>query len=261
MKIGQNRYDTCTTDFQWQILRPMLPAAQRRGRPHTCLRRVLDAMFYVLKSGCPWRLLPLNFPPWKTVYHHFRSWARSGLLETINARMRQLLRRLHGKNSLPSAGSIDSQSVRSDGPGGPVGYDAGKKLKGRKRFICVDTLGLLLGVIITPADTPERSGAKELLAPVLQIQRLNKIWADGGFSGPEFAQWVRAQRSSTTLEIVKRISAEPGFHILPKRWVVERTFAWIVQHRRLVRDYERSLQCATAWVFLAMIRIMINRYS
>lgn len=226
-----------------------------------CLRRVLNAIFYVLKSGCPWRMLPKDFPTWKTVYHHFRCWSRSGLLESVNALLRQMLRRFEGKNKQPSAGIIDSQSVRSNAHGGPVGYDAGKKTKGRKRFVCVDTLGLLLGVTITPANTTERGGAKELLRPVLRSHRLKKIWADGGFSGSEFSGWVGRLSPATKIEIIKRISAEPGFHVLPKRWVVERTFAWLVQHRRLVRDYEQSLHSATAWVFLAMIRVMINRYS
>lgn len=239
----------------------MFPKARRLGRPRTCLRRVLNAVLFVLKSGCPWRLLPKDFPAWKTVYHHFRSWSRSGILVTINARLRKLVRRLEGRSDNPSAGIIDSQSVRSDGHGGAVGYDAGKKIKGRKRFVCVDTLGMLLGVSITPADVPERAGARKLLQPILRAQRLSKVWADGGFSGPEFSKWVSCQRSSTKVEIVKRISAKSGFHILPKRWVVERTFAWVVQHRRLVRDYERSPECAAAWVFLAMIRVMINRYS
>jgi len=259
MKIAQ--YPTCVSDFQWHIISSLLPRARPLGRPRTCLRRVLNAVFYVLKSGCPWRLLPKDFPAWKTVYHHFRSWSRSGLLEAINARLRKILRRFDGRSNQPTAGIIDSQSVRSSGHGGLVGYDAGKKIKGRKRFVCVDTLGWLLGVAITPANIPERTGAKELLQPVLRGHRLKKIWADGGFSGPEFSNWVSHRQPSTTVEIVKRISAKSGFHILPKRWVVERTFAWMVQHRRLVRDYERSPVCAAAWVFLAMIRIMINRYS
>jgi transposase len=259
MKIAQ--YPTCVSDFQWHILSSMLPKARRLGRPRTCLRRVLNAVLFVLKSGCPWRMLPKDFPAWKTVYHHFRAWSRSGILAAINACLRKMVRRLEGRSNNPSAGIIDSQSVRSDGHGGLVGYDAGKKIKGRKRFVCVDTLGMLLGVAITPANVPERAGAKELLQPILRTQRLGKIWADGGFSGPEFSNWVSCQRSSTKVEIVKRISENAGFHILPKRWVVERTFAWIVQNRRLVRDYERSPQCAAAWVFLAMIRVMINRYS
>lgn len=181
-----------------------------------------------LKSGCPWRFLPKDFPAWKTVYHHFRAWSRSGVLVEINARLRKMVRRLEGRNIHPSAGIIDSQSVRSNGHGGLVGYDAGKKIKGRKRFVCVDTLG----GAITPANVPERSGAKELLQPILRAQRLGK-----------------------------KISAYAGFHTLPKCWVVERTYAWIVQHRRLVHDYERFPECAAAWVFLAMIRIMINLYS
>lgn len=176
-------------------------------------------------------------------------------------RLRRLLRRLDGKGKEPSAAVIDSQSVRSNAHGGPVGYDAGKKTKGRKRFVCVDILGWLLGVAITPANITERCGAKELLRPVLRGHRLKKIWADGGFSGSELSGWVRSLSRVTTVEIIKRISTEPGFHVLPKRWVVERTFAWLVQHRRLVRDYEQSLHSATAWVFLAMIRVMINRYS
>ena len=180
MKIAQ--YPTCVSDFQWHIISSLLPRARPLGRPRTCLRRVLNAVFYVLKSGCPWRLLPKDFPAWKTVYHHFRSWSRSGLLEAINARLRKILRRFDGRSNQPTAGIIDSQSVRSSGHGGLVGYDAGKKIKGRKRFVCVDTLGWLLGVAITPANIPERTGAKELLQPVLRGYRLKKIWADGGFS-------------------------------------------------------------------------------
>jgi putative transposase len=148
---------------------------------------VSDAIFYVIKSGCPWRMLPREFPAWKTVYHHFRLWARSGLLEVVNSRLRKMLRRFEGKKPRPSAAVIDSQSVRSDRHGGPVGYDAGKKIKGRKRFVCVDTMGWLLGVVVAAANVPERTGAKELLQTVLQKNPLKTIWADGGFSGPEFA--------------------------------------------------------------------------
>jgi putative transposase len=225
------------------------------------LRRVLNAILYVLKGGGQWRMLPGDFPPWQTVYHHFRSWARSGLLERINQALREMMRALLGRQGEPSAGIIDSQTVRSDGHGGEVGYDAGKKTKGRKRFVCVDTLGYLLGLHIVPAHTPERAGAKALLEPVLRRHSLRLIWADAGFNGPEFAAWVAATRPGTTLEIVRRLEGQPGFQVLPKRWIVERTFAWLVRHRRLVRDYERSLSSASGWVFLAMIRIMLNQFS
>jgi len=259
MKLPQ--YETCVTDFQWHIISPLLPSARRRGRPRTCLRRVLNAILYVLKSGCPWRMLPKDFPAWKTVYHHFRAWSRSDLLESINACLRRALRSLIGRNSSPSAGAIDSQTVRSNPHGGQVGYDAGKKTKGRKRFICVDVLGWILGVAILPANTPERCGAKKLLSSMLRKFKLKKIWADGGFSGPEFANWVEKESPRCVVEIVKRIADKPGFNILPRRWVVERTFAWLVNNRRLVRDYEKSETSARGWVFLAMIRLMLNQYS
>jgi transposase len=259
MKIAL--YDTCLTDFQWEIVRPLLPDAATTGRPRTCLRQVIDAIFYLTKSGCQWRLLPNEFPKWKTVYHHFRAWSRGDCWETINAALRDALRQLQGKKTTPSAASIDSQTVRAAAHCGKVGYDAAKKTKGRKRFICVDTLGLILGVFLTTADTPERAGARELLEPVLREHRLEKIWADGGFSGPEFALWVSQQRTETIVEIIKRSDAAKGFEVLPKRWVVERTFAWLLHHRRLVRDYEKTVASAQAFVYLAAIRIMLNQFS
>jgi putative transposase len=259
MKIAQ--YETCLSEFQWKKVEGFLPTEARRGRPRTCLRRVLNAILFVLKSGCPWRMLPVDFPPWKTVYHHFRHWSLCGLLGKINDQLRELLRALLGRNKHPSAVIIDSQTVRSDPHGGAVGYDAAKKTKGRKRFLCVDTLGYLLGLEIASADTPERCGAKTLLGPVLQRHRIQRVWADAGFSGSEFAHWVSTQRPGAAMEIIHRLQGVAGFQILPRRWVVERTFAWIIRHRRLVRDYEKSLHAAKAWVLLAMIRIMLNQFS
>ncbi|MGC1479794.1 MAG: IS5 family transposase [Chthoniobacterales bacterium] len=254
-------YQTDLTDFQWEILRPLLPKKARTGRPRTCLRRVVDAVLYMTKSGCPWRLLPKEFPCWKTVYHHFWVWSRSGLLETLHAFFRESLRKLAGKKKQPSAAVIDSQTVRAAAHGGTVGYDAGKKTKGRKRFLCVDTLGLILGVFIAPADTPERAGAMELLRPVLKEHRLKKIWADGGFTGEPFANWVHTESADTRVEIIRRCDSTQGFKVLPKRWVVERTFGWLHHQRRLVRDYEKTISSAKAFVFLAAIRIMLNQYS
>ena len=259
MKIAQ--YDTDLTDFQWRIIFRELPEPARTGRPRTCLRRVINAILYVTKSGCPWRLLPNDFPAWKSVYHHFHVWSRSGMWEKLHAMLCQWIRELMGRKRRPTAAVIDSQTVRSAGHGGPVGYDAAKKTKGRKRFICVDTLGLIIGLFIGQADLPERSGAEKLLAPVLGQQSLKKIFADGGFSGPVFASWVRQISPRCEVEIVRRSDAVRGFTVLPKRWVVERTFAWLLHHRRLVRDYEKSIHSARSFVWIASTRILLNQYS
>ena len=255
-------YDTSLTDTQWKMIEPLMPTAARRGRPRTPLRDVFNAVLYVVKSGCPWRLLPKDFPHWKTVYHHFRSWSLEGRLDLFNDALRAVVRTMNGKRSRPTASVIDSQTVRSDPHGGEVGYDAAKKTKGRKRFICVDTLGLILDVVLVPANTTEREGAKVLLEPVLQRHSwLRKIWADGGFQGPDFAQRVKAQRPKAEVEIIRRCDDVSGFRVLPKRWVVERTFGWLSQNRRLVRDYEKTTRSARAWILLAITRLMLRRIS
>ncbi len=253
-------YDTDLLDPHWQLLQPLLPASQSRGRPRTPLRPVLNAILFLAKSGCPWRLLPKSFPPWKTVYHHFRQWSRDGRWSAINDCLRSHLRTRQGRRSRPTAAVLDSQTVRSDPHGGPVGCDAAKKTKGRKRFLLVDTLGLALGAAVQPANTPEREGAQQLLGPLLPyFSWLRKLWVDGGYSGGAFAQWVRDCRPQLEVEVVKRSDPLGGFKVLPRRWVVERTFAWLMQHRRLVCDYERSESSATAWIFVALIRVMLRR--
>lgn len=260
MKIAS--YNTNLTDSQWELIQPHLPAAKRRGRPRTSLREVCNAVLYLIKSGCPWRLLPPTFPPWKTVYHHFRQWSRNGIWSGLNDRLRAQARAAAGKDCRPTAAALDSQTVRSDPHGGTVGYDAAKKTKGRKRFVLVDVLGLLLGATVTPASTPERAGAQELLKPVLPyLKWLRQIWVDGGYSGPDFARWVREQRPKLEVKVIPRPADAQGFQVLPKRWVVERTFAWLMQHRRLVRDYEKTASSATAWILVAMIRIMLRRLA
>jgi putative transposase len=223
MKIAS--YDTDLTAAQWHLIRRFLPAAQKRGRPRTVLRQVLNAILYLVKTGAQWRLLPKKFPPWQTVYHHFRQWSRTGLLARLNARLRAKVRQAVGKHPQPTAASLDRQTVRASAHGGQVGYDAAKKTKGRKRFLLVDTLGLLLGVSVEPANGPERKGARTLLATVLaDYPELLKLWVDGGFNGPEFSAWVQTQHSTLVVEVVKRLAYVPGFTLLPKRWVVERTF-------------------------------------
>ena len=250
------------SDAQWILIEPLLPRAKRLGRPRTCLRAVLDAIVYVLKSGCQWRMLPPQFPPWQTVYTHFRSFTLCGFWRELNDLLREDVRRQEGRDFKPSASVLDSQSVRSGGHGGEVGYDAGKKVKGRKRFILVDVLGMLLGVNVCPADRTERDGAKVLLADTLhRFRTLRMMWVDGGFSGEEFSKWVGKQSSILKVEVIKRIEGTKGFEILPRRWVVERTFGWLMQNRRLVRDHECTEASAVARIHLCMIRLMIRRLA
>jgi len=255
-------YDTDLTDAQWAILEPMLPKPKPLGRPPTPLREVVNAILYLVKGGIQWRLLPKSFPPWKTVYHIFRKWVLNGTWDAINTRLRSLVRKAAGKRSRPTAAILDSQSVKSDPHGGAVGYDAAKRIKGRKRHLLVDTLGLILGIKVTPASVPEREGARALLEQVLPwFAWLRLLWVDGGYSGNVFAQWVKGLQSKLKVQVVKRSDDTTGFKVLPRRWVVERTFGWLTRHRRLVRDYETSASSAEAIVYIAMIRIQLRRLA
>lgn len=250
------------SDAQWEFLEPMLPKPARTGRPRTPLRRIIDALLYLAKAGCQWSLLPKSFPPYKTVFHVFSVWTSNGTMAGIHDRLRAYAREKEGRQSRPTAAIIDSQTVRSAGLAAEVGYDAGKKTKGRKRFIMIDTVGHILSILITPADRPEREGAKEMLDESLCYHGwLRKLWVDGGFSGEDFANHVKKLRKVMDVEVVKRSDTAKGFKVLPRRWVVERTFGWLMQCRRLVRDYERTVQSATGWIHMAMIRIMLRRLA
>lgn len=256
------KYGSSLTNNQWEYLQPMLPKPAKRGRPATDLRQVIDAIFYVVKGGIPWRYLPADLPPWQTVYGIYRCWKRNDLWAVLNDTLRILVRQAQGKRSQPTAAILDRQSVKSVAHGGEVGYDAGKRIKGRKRHLVVDTLGLVLGVGVTPADSTERDGAKAVLLRVLAwFTWLRLLRVDGGYTGPEFANWVKTHRSKLTVEVVKHADDVRGFKVLPRRWVVERTFAWLMHHRRLVRDYETTVTSAEAFVFIAMIRIQLRRLA
>jgi transposase len=255
-------YETSLTDDQWAFIEPMIPRPKKFGRPRTDPRRILDALLYIIKGGIQWRLLPNDFPKWKTVYHVFRKWTLDHTWERINARLRAHVRSDAGKRAQPTAAILDSQSVKSDPHGGAVGYDAAKRIKGRKRHLLVDTLGLVLGIHVTPADVPEREGAQGLLDQALiWFTWLRLLWVDGGYSGLEFAQWVKSIRPQLEVKVVKRTDNLAGFKILPHRWVIERTFGWLMRHRRLVRDYETTESSAEAWAYIAMIRIQIRRLA
>jgi transposase len=260
MKIAV--YDSNLTDAQWIFLKPMLPKPSPRGRPPTDRRCIINAVLYVVRGGIQWRLLPTDFPPWQTVYHIFRQWTLNHTWASLNDALRTCLRAAEGKRSRPTAAILDSQSVKSDSHGGPVGYDAAKQIKGRKRHLLVDTLGLVLGALVTSASTTERDGAQALLRAVLSwLSWLRLLCVDGGYCGGRFAQWVKTIRPKLAVQVVKRSDAARGFKILPRRWVVERTFGWLMRQRRLVRDYEATETSAEAWIYIAMIRIQLRRLA
>jgi putative transposase len=256
------RYTTDLTDAEWQLIHYCFPKPNKIGRPreHTC-RELLNAVFYVVRTACQWRNLPKDFAPWGTVYHYFRLWKRTGLWERIHTHLREHSRAVEGRERQPSAAIIDSQSVKSTECSDQRGYDAGKKVNGRKRHLLVDTLGLVLLVMVLPANRQDRDGARQLLEKFFRRKarrRVKHLWADGGYAGA-LAEWT-LQLWRCTLEIVKRTDAHT-FRVLPRRWVVERTFGWLGRYRRLNRDYERQAHTGETMVYLAMIRLMLARLA
>lgn len=228
-------YETELTDAQWEFLQPMLPQAKKRGRPPTDRRCVINSILYVLKGGIPWRLLPKHYPSWKTIYHIFRAWSLDNTWAALNDALRTCVRADEQRHAQPTAAILDSQSVKADGHG---------------------------GVVVTPASCPEREGAQQVLRQVAGwFPKLRKLWVDGGYTGEAFAKWVSEQWPKLEVEVVKRSESTKGFAVLPRRWIVERTFGWLMRHRRLVQDYERTVSSAEAWIHLAMLRIQLRRLA
>jgi putative transposase len=255
-------YDSDVTEAEWDIIGPLLTEAQAttKGRPvEHDLRAVLNAIFYVNKTGCQWRSLPKDFPPHSVVFYHYTKWRKDGTLEIIHDVLRQLARKRAGRNPQPSGAIIDSQSVKGT-PESQIesGFDGGKLIKGRKRHIVVDTMGYLLVVVVHSAGINDGKAAPEVLGKLFQVaDTIRKIWADSAYVGQALHDWVLA-RFQCVLEVVKKQQGVKGFHVLPRRWVVERTFAWFSRARRLSKDYERDPNSSKAQVYIASIRLLLR---
>ena len=258
-------YPSDLTDDEWHIIQPLIPKPKGGGRPIKHSRRmILNAIFFLNRSGCQWSMLPKDFPPKSTVFDCFAAWGKMGLWEQLNHRLRQKVRVAEGRKPSPTAAILDSQSVKGAEQGGKaMGYDAGKKISGRKRHLLVDTLGMLLGVSVTSASVQDRDGAVTLLSSLyLLFGRLQIIWADGGYLGA-LVEWVKGLRpfGKLHLDIVRRSDEAKGFQLVRKRWIVERTFSWLYKSRRLSRDYERRVEHSESHIYVCMCRLMLKRLA
>ncbi len=267
-------YPSNLTYEQWELLSGLIPSAKKGGRKRSVdmrafakrlRRRIVNAILYILCAGCAWRMLPNDFPKWKTVYHYFRQWRIDGTWQRIHERLRQWVRVSQNREPSPSEAILDSQTVETATMvSQEVGYDSGKKIKGRKRHILVDTLGLLVVVVITAANVSEQAGAKQVFAKLNELRsrfhRLAKIWVDGGYRGQDFMHWV-IDVYRWILNVVTRHEEQKGFVVLPKRWLVERTFGWFNWCHRLSKDYEVLPETTQTFIYIAMIRLMLKQLA
>jgi putative transposase len=263
--MNNKRYSSDLTDGEWNHVKRLIPKAKPGGRPRTLnMREVLNAIFYLVRGGIPWEMLPKDFPKWKSVYHDFRLWRLQGIWKAIHDRLRGRLRRQQGRQPSPSAAIIDSQSVKTTEVGGKErGFDKIKNVNGRKRHLLVDTLGLVLMAVVHSAARQDREAARQVLVPLRnKLTRLRLIWADQAYRGP-LLEWVRGlrDRRRVQIEIVKRQEQQQGFVVLPKRWIGERTFGWLGRSRRLSKDYERLTATSETMIYLAMTRLMLRRLA
>ncbi len=261
------QYPTNVTQAQWHLLIPLLPKRKwrkgSRGRPPVNVRQVFNGILYLTKTGCQWRMLPHTFGCWQTVYGYFNQWQKQGVFERVQQALTRRERKRQGRKPNASAGCIDSQSVKTTTQGKSKGYDAGKNVNGRKRHLLVDTLGLVISAFVSPANLQDRDGLKQVLNQYFDTgaTRLRKLWVDGGYRGEDLKEWVANKKQTHKIDLEVVTPQGKGFQVVKRRWVVERTFAWLCNFRRLSKDYEDLTDNSEAFIHIVMIYLLLNRLA